>query len=115
MKRLQNHKAYWAFLGHRLSGLMLALFLPFHFYVLGLALEGTEPLDRFLAIGEIQIVKIAEWGLISLLTLHFCFGVRLLILELFAWPSHRQAKLSWIVGGAGVTGTVGLIFLLRVF
>ena len=28
MKSVRNHQAYWAFLGHRLSGLALALFLP---------------------------------------------------------------------------------------
>ena len=28
MKSARNHQAYWAFLGHRLSGLALALFLP---------------------------------------------------------------------------------------
>ena len=37
-----------AALVHRLSGLALALFLPVHFYVLGLALEGEQSLDGFL-------------------------------------------------------------------
>lgn len=115
MMRLQTHKAYWAFIGHRVSGLALAVFLPVHFYVLGLALQGTDPLDRFLAISEIPLVKVAEWGLISLLTLHFCFGARLLFLEFFAWPDHRQARLGWILGGVIVTLIIGLIFLLRVF
>ena len=30
----RDHPAYWAFAVHRLSGLLLALFLPAHFYVL---------------------------------------------------------------------------------
>lgn len=115
MRQHRNHKAYWAFLGHRLSGILLAIFLPFHFYVLGLALEGTESLDQFLAISEIRLVKVAEWGLISLLALHFCFGIRLLILEFFAWPSHRHARLNWIMGGISVSVVIGVIFLLRVF
>lgn len=111
----RKHKAYWAFIGHRLSGLLLALFLPVHFYVLGLALEGTESMDRFLAVSDIGFVKVAEWGLISLLALHFLFGIRLLIMEFFVWPSHRDARLNWILGGIGVTAVIGLIFLLRVF
>lgn len=114
MRRHRNHKAYWAFLGHRISGLALAIFLPFHFYVLGLALGGADSLDRFLAIGENQWVKAAEWGLISLLTLHFCFGLRLLFLEFFAWPSHRQARLNWIMGGLAATVVIGFVFLLQV-
>ena len=39
MKPHRRQPLYLAFLLHRLSGLGLALFLPFHFYVLGLALQ----------------------------------------------------------------------------
>lgn len=115
MGQHRNHKAYWAFLGHRVSGLLLALFLPVHFYVLGLAIDNVESMDRFLAISEIGLVKFAEWGLISLLALHFSFGIRLLMLEFFVWPGHRQARLNWIMGGIAATAVVGVIFLLRVF
>ena len=41
MKAHRKQPLYLAFLLHRLSGLGLALFLPFHFYVLGLALGPT--------------------------------------------------------------------------
>ena len=37
--------SYLAFVMHRLSGLALALFLPLHFLVLGLAIEGEARLD----------------------------------------------------------------------
>ncbi len=47
-RRLDNHPAYWAFVLHRFSGLVLALFLPAHFYVLALAIEavGLRPLGQ---------------------------------------------------------------------
>lgn len=115
MKGYRQHKGYYAFLGHRISGILLALFLPVHFYVLGLALDRRAALDQFLAFGEMPLVKFAEWGLIILLALHFCFGVRLLVLEFFSWPSPRQARTNWIVGGVVVSLVVGFIFLLRVF
>lgn len=38
MKPHRRQALYLAFLAHRLSGLGLALFLPFHFYLLGLSL-----------------------------------------------------------------------------
>jgi fumarate reductase subunit D len=37
MKAHRKQPLYLAFLLHRVSGLGLALFLPFHFYVLGLS------------------------------------------------------------------------------
>ena len=43
--RARNHPAYWAFIVHRVSGLLLAVFLPFHFWVLGQALRNTEALE----------------------------------------------------------------------
>ena len=54
---MRTHKSYLAFIGHRVSGLVLALFLPLHFLVLGLALEGTDPLNRFLAFSELPPVS----------------------------------------------------------
>ena len=39
--RARNHPAYWAFIVHRASGLLLTLFLPLHFWALGQALHGA--------------------------------------------------------------------------
>ncbi|MDH4294398.1 MAG: succinate dehydrogenase, partial [Betaproteobacteria bacterium] len=30
--RARNHPAYWAFIVHRVSGVLLTLFLPLHFW-----------------------------------------------------------------------------------
>ncbi len=114
MKAVRNHPAYWAFIGHRVSGLLLALFLPVHFYVLGLALDGADSLDRFLEFSQLPFVKVAEWGLVLLLGIHVCFGIRLLVLEFVAWPTARAARLSWIAWGAGIAFVVAAIFLYRV-
>ena len=45
--RARSHPAYWAFIVHRVSGLLLAVFLPFHFWVLGQALRNTEVLEGY--------------------------------------------------------------------
>ena len=111
MNSPRRHGAYWAFLGHRLSGLALGLFLPVHFYLLGLALEQGQKLDRFLAFTEIGAVKIAETGLVALLVLHLSFGLRLLALELLPWRSTRDARLGWIAAGGVVSLLVAVAFL----
>ena len=38
--RRRSHPAYVAFVVHRLSGVLLALFLPLHFWALGQACAG---------------------------------------------------------------------------
>lgn len=112
MKPTRNHPAYWAFIGHRLSGVALALFLPLHFLALGLALEGAATLDAALAYAELPLVKAAEWGLVTLLALHLFFGLRLLALELFPWRHRQAARLGWIAWGAGGAAALGLVFIV---
>lgn len=99
---------YRAFLAHRISGLALAVFLPLHFLTLGLALEGAEPLDRFLAFADLPLVKAAEWGLVVLLAVHLVLGARLLVLELGRWRGLRTVWIGW---AAGIAAVVGLAFL----
>lgn len=110
MRQSQKHTGYLAFVGHRLSGLALALFLPFHFLVLGLALEHADRLDGFLKWSDQPLVKLAEWGLVGLLALHLGFGLRILIVENFAWTGQRKG-LVWASLAAAFC--IGLIFLAR--
>jgi len=115
MHPLRKHKSYVAAVGHRLSGLALAIFLPFHFLLLGTALEGAEGLDTALTYTDLPLVKLAEWGLVVLLTLHLLFGLRVLTLEFTAWPKHNETLGNWVLPAIVVSLIVGVIFLVRVF
>ncbi len=108
----RRHPGYAAFLAHRVSGVLLAIFLPAHFLVLGLALENAAALDGFLAWTEAPLVKLAEWGLVLLLTAHLAAGLRLLALELLPWRGARHGLIGW---SAGASLAVGLAFLWQVF
>ena len=107
--RARNHPAWWAFLVHRLSGLALAAFLPFHFWALGQALGGAARLDSFLRWTEQPLVKLAEWGLVVLLAAHLAGGLRLLALEFLPW---RDWQKSLLAAAAGVTVAAGLALAL---
>jgi len=107
--RARDHPAWWAFLVHRLSGLSLAAFLPFHFWALGQALGGEARLDSFLRWTEQPLVKLAEWGLVVLLAAHLAGGLRLLALEFLPW---RDWQKSLLAAAAGVTVAAGLALAL---
>ena len=109
--RARNHPAYWAFLVHRMSGVLLAVFLPFHFWALGQALQGAAALDGFLHWTEQPLVKVAEIGLVLLLAAHMTGGVRLLMLEFLPWRDWQQSLLAV---AAGVSLVAGLAFALNV-
>ena len=107
--RSHRHPVYWAFLVHRLSGLALALFLPLHFSLLAQALSGQAALDAALGLTELPGVKLAEWGLVVLLSMHMAGGVRLLLIEFGHWAGPRK---NWIAAGLGFSLAAGLAFAL---
>lgn len=106
---MRNQASYWAFIVHRISGLGLILFLPFHFYVLSLALEEAR-LNAFLKWTDAPLVKLAESGLVLLLAAHMAGGLRLLVLEFLPW--HDWQKTLMAIGGA-VAFAFGVLFLMR--
>ena len=114
MSPLRSHRSYLAFVGHRLSGLALAAFLPLHFLLLGNALNGAEGLDKFLVYTDLPLVKMAEWGLVVLLALHLLFGLRLLLLEFTRWPSASDSRAGWIIPSVVAALFVGVIFWLQI-
>lgn len=96
---------------HRVSGIGLAVFLPLHFLVLGLALSGAGKLDGFLRLTQMPAVTVAETILIFLLVVHFLGGLRLLILENGPWFSGQRRMALAAIGLAAMTA---FIFLVRV-
>jgi len=77
----RKHSLWLAYILHRISGFGLAVFLPFHFYLLSLVLTEPDRLDGFLSWTDTPIVKFAEFGLVFLLAVHFFGGLRLMALE----------------------------------
>lgn len=106
----RNHPTYWAFLIHRISGLALVVFLPFHLYVLGLALAETALLDDFLNWTNTPILKILETGLVVFLSAHLTGGLRLLALEFLDWRNWQK---TMVAISAGISLCIGLVFLLN--
>ena len=109
---VRNHPNWWAFLAHRLSGLLLALFLPVHFWALSRAIEGATSLESFLRWTDQPLVKLAEGGLVALLAIHLTGGLRLLAIEFLPWHDWQKTMVAL---SAGFSVFVGLAFLLDVF
>jgi fumarate reductase subunit D len=97
---------------HRLSGLLLAIFLPIHFLVLALAIHGGARLDGFLRWSDQPLVKLAEGGLVFLLSVHLLGGLRVLVIENLDW---RDGQKQLATLAAAVSALVGFLFLMRVF
>ncbi len=104
----RTHAEYVAFLVHRISGVGLSIFLPLHFYVLGLAIEESA-LDGALAWTDNTLVKFMEIGLLGLLGVHMAGGIRILALE---FHTDEARKLKWIQMSAAAGGILALVYFI---
>jgi len=97
---------------HRLSGLALAIFLPFHFLALSLAISGEARLESFLRWTDQPLVKVSEGLLLGVLAVHMLGGLRLLALENLAWR-EGQARLALLA--IALAMVIAFLFLTSVF
>ena len=111
--RNRDEAGYWTFFVHRISGLLLALFLPLHFVVLAQALRGEAALDTWLRWSQTPLVEASEVALVFLLAAHLTGGLRLLLIEFGGWRRQSQGALIALAGGAAVF--CALAFALNLF
>lgn len=96
---------------HRVSGVLLACFLPLHFLALGLAIGGEQRLEGFLRWTDLPLIKIAETGLVLLLAVHLLGGLRVLVIENLPW---RDGQKRLAMSAVAIAVVVAGAFLLRV-
>ena len=109
IKSHRNQPLWFAFAVHRLSGVLLGLFLPVHFYVLSQALTNPQRIDSFLNWTDNPLVKIAEFVLVFLLAVHLFGGLRLMALEFLPWSDRQKTFFAISVALAILTGCVFLM------
>ena len=104
--RARGHPAYWAFVVHRVSGLLLSLFLPLHFFALSQALDPAG-FDRLLVWTHQPAVKASEIAVVVALAAHLAGGLRLLLVEFVGWRADLQKSLLALA--AAFTVAFGLL------
>jgi fumarate reductase subunit D len=95
---------------HRLSGIVLAIFLPVHFLALGTALRGADSLDTFFNATNTPVIKAAELAIVAALALPMALGLRVLAIEFLSMRERTTAAVGACVAAAFA---VGLAFALN--
>ena len=104
------HPLWIAYIVHRVSGLLLALFLPVHFWVLAMAMTEPARLDGFLHLTGAGMVKLAEFGLVYLLAVHMFGGLRLMAMEWLPWSPSQK---SLAAGAAAASFLIAALFFMK--
>lgn len=103
----RRHLLWSAFLIHRVSGVLLAVFLPVHFWVLSQALHDPAALDGFLQWTDFWYVKLAEYGLVFLLGAHLFGGLRLMAFEVLPWTGAQK---TWAAAALALSFSTATLF-----
>jgi fumarate reductase subunit D len=96
---------------HRVSGIVLALFLPVHFFALSQAIVRPAAFDTFLDWTRAPGVKLAETMLVLALAVHLAGGVRLLLVEFVGWRAQWQKTAIALVAATALA--CALLFALN--
>lgn len=99
------HTGSVAWLIHRVSGVLLALYIFAHIYVLS-SLRDPARFESLMQLMQTPLVKLAELGLLALVAAHTLNGIRVTLLEMGV-PGRLQKPMFW---GAFAVGFVVVTF-----
>jgi len=96
------HTGSWAWILHRLSGLLILAYLYFHLIVLSSALwtGGIGQFNRTVASLTTPPFIIADLALFVVVLYHALNGIRVMLMDL-GWGIERQKALFWAMMGVG--------------
>ena len=83
------------YVAHRLTGLILTVYLYVHLVTLGSVLQGPEGFDRAMALMNRPLVRLLELVLVGVVVFHALNGARLCLLAVT--PAFSQKWLAYAV------------------
>jgi len=114
-QRYQWHVGFIAWVLHRLTGLLLSLYLIIHVWVVRTISHGPEGFNRVMAMVQTPLFLFFEVGLLGTVLYHALNGVRLLLIDL-GWGVRHQKGLFFVLAALAMVilgiGAVPILNLL---
>lgn len=85
----------WAWFLHRITGVILVLYLFMHFFVLGSSLAGGETFNKWLSTVQTPVFHFLEIGLAAAVAFHLLNGLRITITDFFL-VTKAHKTIFWI-------------------
>jgi len=100
---------------HRMTGILLSLYLVIHIWVVRTISHGPEGFNRVMAAVQTPLFLFFEIGLLGAVLYHALNGVRLLLVDI-GWGVRHQKGLFFVLAGLAVVilliGAVPILDLL---
>jgi len=101
----------WAWFLHRLTGVILVIYLFMHLFVLSSSLGGGENFNKWLSTVQNPVFHFLEIGLAAVVAFHLLNGLRITITDFF-FVTKAHKTIFWI---AMIIFSILLIVTLIVF
>lgn len=99
--RYKWNTGMFAWILHRLSGLVLAFYLLMHLYVTNHLTKGEVSFDKMMGLVDNPLVKILEIGLLGVVLYHAVNGIRVVLLN-YGLKTKIHRFLFWLLVGLGI-------------
>lgn len=105
----RGHEGMWSWVAHRVTGMLIFLFLLVH--VLDTALVRVDPELYNSVIGHYKnpIMGLGEAGLVAAILFHAFNGIRIILVDFWMKAAKHQRLLFWIVIGLFVVFMAGFL------
>ena len=91
----------WAFWLHRLTGLLMVLYLLLHILVISTAINGKGSFNEAMGFLKSPLFVALEMGLIATILIHALNGVRIVLFDL-GYGVKKQKQIFWVLMAVGV-------------
>ena len=93
----RGREGMWSWVGHRITGVVIFFFLLVH--VLDTSLVRVSPEAYTAVIGAYKnpLMALGETGLVAAIVFHAFNGLRIILVDFWAWATRHQRVLFYVV------------------
>ncbi len=107
----RGREGMWSWVGHRITGVLIFVFLLVHVLDTSLVRVSPEAYDAVIATYKNPIVGLGEAGLVAAVLFHAFNGIRIMLVDFWRRGAQYHRQMFW--GVLGLTALVYLPFLVR--
>ena len=107
-----NFIGSWAWIIHRLSGLLLTFYLTLHLWVVNTLTQGPDTFNRVMNFLSSPLFKYLEVGLWAVILFHAFNGVRIIIVDFFKGSLLQKKLFFFLISLAFILWAAGSYLIL---
>ncbi|MRG60510.1 succinate dehydrogenase, cytochrome b556 subunit [Agromyces sp. CFH 90414] len=113
----RGREGMWSWVLHRITGVAIFFFLLVHILDTALVRVSPEAYNAVIGTYQTPIMGLGEVALVGAIVFHAFNGIRVILVDFWAWATRHQKLLFWIVIGLWVIVMLGFTprHLINVF